>query len=71
MVLSHWLTNILFTFLYKIEAHPSVAGHVLFDLEGVKKSTSTEPTLLLVDIAGYVSVVNNVFYSLLWCASGS
>ncbi|PKI40094.1 DNA-binding protein SMUBP-2 isoform X1 [Punica granatum] len=36
----------------KIEAHASVAGHMLFDLEDVKKSTSTEPTLLLVDIAG-------------------
>lgn len=63
--------NILFAFLCKIEAHPSVAGHMLFDLEGVKKSTSTEPTLLLVDTAGYVLVVNDVFYSLLWCATGS
>ncbi|KAG6769225.1 hypothetical protein POTOM_024842 [Populus tomentosa] len=36
----------------KIKAHPSVAAHMLFDLEGVKRSSSTEPTLLLVDIAG-------------------
>lgn len=36
----------------KIQAHPSVAGHMLYDLEGVKKSSSTEPTLLLVDTAG-------------------
>lgn len=36
----------------KIQAHPSVAGHMLYDLEGVKKSSSTKPTLLLVDTAG-------------------
>ncbi|CAM8883181.1 unnamed protein product [Rhodiola kirilowii] len=36
----------------KIEAHPSVAAHMLSDLEGVKTSSSTEPTLLLIDIAG-------------------
>ncbi|KAI4341304.1 hypothetical protein MLD38_026040 [Melastoma candidum] len=36
----------------KIEAHPSVAGHRLCDLEGVKKSTSTESALLLIDTAG-------------------
>ncbi|CAN1842998.1 DNA-binding protein SMUBP-2 [Linum perenne] len=36
----------------KIKAHPSVAAHALCDLEGVNKSSSTEPTLLLVDIAG-------------------
>ncbi|XP_022742961.1 DNA-binding protein SMUBP-2 isoform X4 [Durio zibethinus] len=36
----------------KIKAHPSVAAHMLFDLENVKRSSSTEPTLLLVDIAG-------------------
>ncbi|CAN1348918.1 DNA-binding protein SMUBP-2 [Linum perenne] len=39
----------------KIKAHPSVAAHALCDLEGVNKSSSTEPTLLLVDIAGYMS----------------
>ncbi|GAV57283.1 AAA_11 domain-containing protein/AAA_12 domain-containing protein [Cephalotus follicularis] len=36
----------------KIKAHQSVAAHMLFDLEDVKKSSSTEPTLLLIDIAG-------------------
>uniref|UniRef100_A0A2P2LEK5 DNA-binding protein SMUBP-2 n=1 Tax=Rhizophora mucronata TaxID=61149 RepID=A0A2P2LEK5_RHIMU len=36
----------------KIKAHPSVAAHMLFDLEGVKRSSSTEPTLLLIDTAG-------------------
>ncbi|XP_021282252.1 DNA-binding protein SMUBP-2 isoform X1 [Herrania umbratica] len=36
----------------KIEAHPSVAAHMLFDLENVKRLSSTEPTLLLIDIAG-------------------
>ncbi|KAF8396134.1 hypothetical protein HHK36_017747 [Tetracentron sinense] len=37
----------------KVKAHASVAAHMLYDLEDVKKSSSTEPTLLLVDIAGY------------------
>ncbi|KAK1306865.1 hypothetical protein QJS10_CPA10g00183 [Acorus calamus] len=36
----------------KIEAHASVAGHMLYDIEGVQKSSSTEPTLVLIDIAG-------------------
>ncbi|XP_015866144.2 uncharacterized protein LOC107403746 [Ziziphus jujuba] len=36
----------------KIKAHPSVAAHMLSDLEDVKKTTSAEPTLLLIDIAG-------------------
>ncbi|KAK1282076.1 hypothetical protein QJS10_CPB22g01375 [Acorus calamus] len=36
----------------KIEAHASVAGHMLHDIEGVQKSSSTEPTLVLIDIAG-------------------
>ncbi|KAG2687031.1 hypothetical protein I3760_09G034700 [Carya illinoinensis] len=36
----------------KIKAHPSVAAHMLFDLEDVKRTTSTEPTILLIDIAG-------------------
>ncbi|KAK1575619.1 hypothetical protein Q3G72_006985 [Acer saccharum] len=36
----------------KVKAHPSVAAHMLFDLEDVKRSSSTEPTLLLIDIAG-------------------
>lgn len=37
----------------QIKAHPSVAAHVLYDLEDVKKTSSTEPTLLLIDTAGY------------------
>ncbi|KAL0339631.1 UNVERIFIED_CONTAM: DNA-binding protein SMUBP-2 [Sesamum radiatum] len=36
----------------KIKAHSSVAAHTLYELEDVKKSSSTEPTLLLIDIAG-------------------
>ncbi|KAG7563399.1 AAA+ ATPase domain [Arabidopsis suecica] len=36
----------------KITAHSSVASHMLFDLENVTKSSSTEATLLLVDTAG-------------------
>ncbi|GLT41983.1 hypothetical protein SLA2020_160070 [Shorea laevis] len=36
----------------KIKAHPSVAAHMLFDLENVKRTSSTEPTLLLIDTAG-------------------
>ncbi|XP_015579403.2 DNA-binding protein SMUBP-2 isoform X2 [Ricinus communis] len=36
----------------KIKAHPSIAAHMLSDLEGVKRSSATEPTLLLIDIAG-------------------
>lgn len=36
----------------KIKAHASVAAHKLLDLEGVKRSSSTEQTLLLIDIAG-------------------
>ncbi|KGN59344.1 DNA-binding protein SMUBP-2 isoform X2 [Cucumis sativus] len=36
----------------KIKAHSSVAAHMLYDLEDVKKTSSTEPTLLLIDIAG-------------------
>lgn len=43
--------------LLQIKAHPSVAAHMLFDLEDVKRTTSTEPTLLLIDIAGYGIVV--------------
>ncbi|KAL2952758.1 hypothetical protein AAZX31_19G128600 [Glycine max] len=40
----------------KIKAHPSVTAHMLYDLEGVKRTTSTEPTLLLIDTAGYVGL---------------
>ncbi|XP_027350384.1 DNA-binding protein SMUBP-2 isoform X2 [Abrus precatorius] len=36
----------------KIKAHPSVAAHTLSGLEGAKRTSSTEPTLLLIDIAG-------------------
>ncbi|KAJ4835089.1 hypothetical protein Tsubulata_049077 [Turnera subulata] len=36
----------------KIKAHPSVASHMLFDLDGAKRTSSTEPTLLLIDTAG-------------------
>ncbi|KAE9590741.1 hypothetical protein Lal_00023123 [Lupinus albus] len=36
----------------KVKAHASVAAHMLYDLEDVKKTSSTEPTLLLIDIAG-------------------
>ncbi|TQD78043.1 hypothetical protein C1H46_036395 [Malus baccata] len=35
-----------------IKAHSSVAGHMLLDLEDVKTTSSTEPTLLLIDTAG-------------------
>lgn len=38
---------------FQVKAHPSVAAHMLLDLEDVKKTSSTEPTLLLIDIAGY------------------
>lgn len=30
---------------------------MLYDLDGVKRTSSTEPTLLLVDTAGYVDYV--------------
>ncbi|KAG2405662.1 Regulator of nonsense transcripts 1-like protein [Vigna angularis] len=36
----------------KIKAHASVSAHMLYDLDGVKRTSSTEPTLLLVDTAG-------------------
>ncbi|KAF7146268.1 hypothetical protein RHSIM_Rhsim04G0100100 [Rhododendron simsii] len=36
----------------KVKAYPSVAAHMLHDLEGVTKTSSTEPTLILIDIAG-------------------
>ncbi|KVH97482.1 hypothetical protein Ccrd_000437, partial [Cynara cardunculus var. scolymus] len=35
-----------------IKAHASVAGHTLHELENVQKSSSAEPTLVLIDIAG-------------------
>ncbi|KAK9157815.1 hypothetical protein Scep_004389 [Stephania cephalantha] len=36
----------------KIEAHPCVAAHKLYDLDNVNMSSSTESTLLIVDTAG-------------------
>ncbi|KAH9607739.1 hypothetical protein KSS87_008966 [Heliosperma pusillum] len=36
----------------KIEAHSSVAAHMLYHLEGVKNTPATEATLLLIDTAG-------------------
>ncbi|KAL6553821.1 hypothetical protein OROMI_019494 [Orobanche minor] len=36
----------------KIQAHSSVAAHTLYELEDVNKSSSTEPTILLIDTAG-------------------
>ncbi|GMH20133.1 hypothetical protein Nepgr_021974 [Nepenthes gracilis] len=36
----------------KIKAHPSVAAHMLYDLDNAKRTSATEPTLLLIDIAG-------------------
>lgn len=36
----------------KIEAHASVAAHTLYGLDGVQKTSSTEPTLILIDTAG-------------------
>ncbi|CAL4926080.1 unnamed protein product [Urochloa decumbens] len=36
----------------KIKAHSSVAGHMLYDLEEVTTSSSTEPTIILIDTTG-------------------
>ncbi|ONM06783.1 P-loop containing nucleoside triphosphate hydrolase superfamily protein [Zea mays] len=36
----------------KIKAHSSVAGHMLYDLEEVTRSSSTEPTIVLIDTTG-------------------
>ncbi|KAF0922495.1 hypothetical protein E2562_037402 [Oryza meyeriana var. granulata] len=36
----------------KIKAHSSVADHMLHDLEEVKRSSSTEPTIVLIDTTG-------------------
>uniref|UniRef100_A0A0D9VVY9 DNA helicase n=1 Tax=Leersia perrieri TaxID=77586 RepID=A0A0D9VVY9_9ORYZ len=36
----------------KIKAHSSVAEHMLYDLEEVKRSSSTEPTIILIDTTG-------------------
>ncbi|XP_050244787.1 uncharacterized protein LOC126692996 isoform X1 [Quercus robur] len=49
-LIMNWSSKELYS--SKVKAHPCVAAHMLFDLEGVKRTTSTEPTLLLIDIAG-------------------
>ncbi|XP_057982416.1 uncharacterized protein LOC131167640 [Malania oleifera] len=49
-LIMNWSSKELYS--SKIKAHASVAAHMLYDLEDVKKSSSTEPTLLLIDIAG-------------------
>ncbi|KAM3690461.1 hypothetical protein ACB098_09G126000 [Castanea mollissima] len=49
-LIMNWSSKELYS--SKVKAHPCVAAHMLFDLEAVKKTTSTEPTLLLIDIAG-------------------
>ncbi|MFQ6631822.1 hypothetical protein Gotur_009137 [Gossypium turneri] len=49
-LIMNWSSKELYS--SKIKAHSSVATHMLFDLENVKKSTSTEPTLLLIDTTG-------------------
>ncbi|CAM0875790.1 unnamed protein product [Alopecurus aequalis] len=36
----------------KIKAHSSVAGHMLYDIEEVTRSSSTEPTIVLIDTTG-------------------
>ncbi|KAI3905636.1 hypothetical protein MKX01_036545 [Papaver californicum] len=36
----------------KVKAHSCVSRHMLYDLEDVKKTSSTEPTLLLIDTTG-------------------
>lgn len=41
--------------ILQITAHPSVAAHTLSDLEDVKKCSSTESTLVLIDTAGYAA----------------
>ncbi|KAG8483716.1 hypothetical protein CXB51_023439 [Gossypium anomalum] len=49
-LIMNWSSKELYS--SKIKAHSSVATHMLFDLENVKKSTSTEPTLLIIDTTG-------------------
>ncbi|KAJ6792790.1 DNA-binding protein SMUBP-2 [Iris pallida] len=49
-LIMNWSSKELYS--SKIEAHSSVSRHMLYDLEGVKRSPSTEPTLLLIDTAG-------------------
>lgn len=49
-LIMNWSSEELYS--SKIKAHPSVAAHTLYELEDVKRSSSTEPTLLVIDIAG-------------------
>uniref|UniRef100_A0A7N0VDF1 DNA helicase n=1 Tax=Kalanchoe fedtschenkoi TaxID=63787 RepID=A0A7N0VDF1_KALFE len=49
-LIMNWSSKELYS--NKIVAHPSVAAHTLSDIENVKSSSSTESTLLLIDIAG-------------------
>ncbi|XP_073150723.1 uncharacterized protein [Henckelia pumila] len=49
-LIMNWSSEELYS--SKVKAHPSVAAHTLYELADVKKSSSTEPTLLLIDIAG-------------------
>ena len=46
----------LFSSLLQIKAHPSVAAHMLYDLDSVNKTPTTESTLLIIDIAGYGAI---------------
>ena len=39
----------------KIETHVSVAAHTLCGLDGVQKTSSTESTLILMDISGWLT----------------
>ena len=59
-----FFVNLLSFYALQIKAFSSVAAHMLHELEGVKKTSSTEPTLILVDIAGYA-----VFFLCLYMAS--
>lgn len=49
----------------QVKAHPSVSAHMLHDLDDVKKSSTTEPTLLLIDIAGYANYLNHMKFCFL------
>lgn len=54
----HWKILIIFPYclkrlLFQVEAHSCVAAHMLYDVEGVKKTPTTEATVLLIDTAGY------------------
>ncbi|TVU03872.1 hypothetical protein EJB05_50585 [Eragrostis curvula] len=49
-LIMNWSSKELYS--NKIKAHSSVAGHMLYDLEEVKCSSSTEPTIILIDTTG-------------------